>query len=279
ERDQTASPRASRSAQSQAAAIQPCASPPQLTVTSLDASASSLPRATVTVAAGCAEGDVLQGAPVLELRDAYGIVLAGVLDLSQTPLVLGEDPVTIDVTFPTRWFGWEAGVTSGALTAILSGATAGPAQPASAVQPALSLAAGAAGLPQTTADEAAATALKRQSQVDYQRVAALQGVWSPQLSSKYVGLVAEGQTWTPAAIWAEFLVYEERYPGQALLIDSTQWSCYEASPQFWITNYATSFPTADGALAWCAAEGWDRDHCFAKMIGNNGTQGTTEYLP
>jgi hypothetical protein len=100
--------------------------------------------------------------------------------------------------------------------------------------------------------------------------------WVPQLSSKRPGLVAEGRTWTNALTLAEHQQLRQTYPG-VLLLWSGDWSTFSES-NFWVTIVGTGFPTADGALAWCTSSGFDRDHCYAKLISTtHPIEGSTAY--
>ncbi len=107
-------------------------------------------------------------------------------------------------------------------------------------------------------------------------LATLADTWVPQLSSKWLGLVAEGRTWTHAAILAEHQQLRQTYPGVRLLW-SGDWSTF-SDDNFWVTVAGPTFPTAEGALAWCRSGGFDRDHCFAKLISTtHAVEGSTDY--
>jgi hypothetical protein len=100
--------------------------------------------------------------------------------------------------------------------------------------------------------------------------------WVPQLSSKRPGLVAEGRTWTNAMTLDEHAQLRQTYPGVRLLW-SGDWSTFSES-NFWVTIAGTGFPTAEGALAWCTSNGFDRDHCYAKLISTtHPVEGSTAY--
>ncbi|KUI22725.1 hypothetical protein AU193_10495 [Mycobacterium sp. GA-1285] len=100
--------------------------------------------------------------------------------------------------------------------------------------------------------------------------------WVPQVSSKWVGLVAEGRTWTQSAILAEHQQLRQTYPGVRLLW-SGDWSTFSDS-NFWVSIVGPSFPTSEGALAWCRNAGRDRDHCFAKLVSTtHPVEGSTDY--
>ena len=101
------------------------------------------------------------------------------------------------------------------------------------------------------------------------------GKWTPQLSSKQVGLVADGQTWTNRSILAEFLKTRQANPN-AVIVNTSEWSVFDVGG-WWVTLSGELYATADEANAWCDAQGYDSDHCLAKRIESNGTsQGTTK---
>ncbi|OBK77858.1 serine/threonine-protein kinase [Mycobacterium sp. 1274761.0] len=101
-----------------------------------------------------------------------------------------------------------------------------------------------------------------------------EGLWVPQLSSKKVGLQAEGRTWHNASILQEYLSLYQLY--DAKLLWSGDWSVFDGS-NWWITIAPRTYATADGALQWCREKGFDRDHCLAKFISTtHGPAGTTK---
>ncbi|WP_094289618.1 hypothetical protein [Mycobacterium lehmannii] len=107
-------------------------------------------------------------------------------------------------------------------------------------------------------------------------LATMTDTWVPQLSSKRLGLVAEGRTWTHSAILAEHQRLRQTYPG-ARLLWSGDWSTFSSS-NFWVTIAGSTFPTAEGALAWCRSNNFDRDHCFAKLVSTTRpVEGSTDY--
>lgn len=107
-------------------------------------------------------------------------------------------------------------------------------------------------------------------------LATIANTWVPQLSSKRLGLVAEGRRWTHSAILAEHQSLRQAYPG-ARLLWSGDWSTFSES-NFWVTIAGATFPTADGALAWCRSNEFDRDHCFAKLVSTTRpVEGSTDY--
>jgi hypothetical protein len=76
--------------------------------------------------------------------------------------------------------------------------------------------------------------------------------WVPQLSSKRLGLVAEGTIWNNAKILSEHLQLRAQFP-EARLLWAGDWSTFDA-PDFWVTIAGDTFPDAVGALAWCTRE-------------------------
>lgn len=102
----------------------------------------------------------------------------------------------------------------------------------------------------------------------------LLNVWQPQLSSKRPGLVAEGITWSSSDILREYMQLRERFP-TARLVWSGDWPVF-GDPTWWITVAGVGFPSGADANGWCAAQGFDADHCFAKILSHTiGSSGTT----
>jgi serine/threonine kinase PknH len=100
--------------------------------------------------------------------------------------------------------------------------------------------------------------------------------WVPQLSSKRPGVVDDGVTWDNAMTLQEHLRLRQRYPG-ARLLWSGDWSTFSA-PNYWVTVAGITFPNSAGALAWCRSQGFDRDHCVAKIVSTtHPVAGSTEY--
>ncbi|WP_448420360.1 hypothetical protein [Mycolicibacterium sp. XJ1819] len=132
-------------------------------------------------------------------------------------------------------------------------------------------------LPVPDAESASGNQLRAIATSDKPIVAAsLADRWVPQLSAKRLGLVAEGRTWTHAAILAEHEQLRQTYPGVRLLW-SGNWSTFSES-NFWVTIAGSTFPSAEGALAWCSSVGFDRDHCFAKLVSaTHPVEGSTDY--
>lgn len=100
--------------------------------------------------------------------------------------------------------------------------------------------------------------------------------WVPQLSSKRPGVVDNGVVWDNAMTLQEHLRLRNQYPGVRLLW-SGDWSTFSA-PDFWVTVAGMTFPTSAGALTWCRSQGFDRDHCAAKIVSTtHPVDGSTAY--
>lgn len=99
--------------------------------------------------------------------------------------------------------------------------------------------------------------------------------WVPQLSSKRPGVFDEGHVWDNVQTLQEHLRLRQQYG--AKLLWSGDWSVFDAS-NYWVTIAPITFPTADGALLWCTSQGFDSDHCYAKLISRtHGRAGSTAH--
>ena len=102
------------------------------------------------------------------------------------------------------------------------------------------------------------------------------GKWTPQLSSKKAGLVADGKTWTNRSILADFLKVRQTNPDAALVF-SDDWSVFDAGGSWWVVLSGELYGTAEEANAWCDNQGYDADHCYAKRMESSGpSTGTTK---
>ena len=121
--------------------------------------------------------------------------------------------------------------------------------------------------PPTDPDVAAADELRRLANSDRPDVAAqLADRWIPQLSTKQPGLFADGVTWNNVTILREHRNLRAKYPGVRLLW-SGEWSTFSRH-DYWITVAGVTFPDPSGANAWCDSNGFDADHCFAKLVSS-----------
>lgn len=100
--------------------------------------------------------------------------------------------------------------------------------------------------------------------------------WVPQLSSKRPGVVDNGAVWDNAMTLREHLQLRQSYPNVRLLW-SGDWSTF-SGPDFWVTVAGITFADPAGPLAWCRSQGFDRDHCAAKIISTTHPEpGSTAY--
>jgi serine/threonine protein kinase len=100
--------------------------------------------------------------------------------------------------------------------------------------------------------------------------------WVPQLSSKRPGVIDNGVVWDNAMTLQEHQTLRNKYSNVRLL-RSGDWSTF-SGPDFWVTVLGTTYPTAAGALAWCRGEGYDREHCAAKIVSTtHPVDGSTSY--
>ncbi|MGV0740971.1 serine/threonine-protein kinase [Mycolicibacterium sp. XJ870] len=100
--------------------------------------------------------------------------------------------------------------------------------------------------------------------------------WVPQISSKRVGLVADGTTWDTTKILDQHMRLRGTYPTVRLL-RSGDWSTYDG-PGFWVTVVGLHSDNPGEVLAWCAQEGFDRDNCAAKVVSTwRPVDGSTKY--
>ncbi len=122
--------------------------------------------------------------------------------------------------------------------------------------------------PAPSPTEAAPTSLQRLNRLasdDHSYVTAyLADRWVPQLSSKRPGVVDDGIVWDNDTTLQEHLRLRQRYPS-ARLLWSGDWSTFSA-PDFWVTIVGFTFADSSGALTWCRNQGFDRDHCAAKIV-------------
>ncbi|WP_131259992.1 hypothetical protein [Brevibacterium aurantiacum] len=100
------------------------------------------------------------------------------------------------------------------------------------------------------------------------------GKWVPQLSSKKLGLKAEGKTWKEKDILAEHQELREEFP-RVQLVWSGDFSSFKED-DFWVTVVGIGYDEPDQALSWCSSHGLGADYCYAKQLNTSGgTEGTT----
>nr|WP_261978127.1 PQQ-like beta-propeller repeat protein [Gordonia sp. NB41Y] len=251
---------------------------------------------TMKVVATCPSGDVLSGNKTrISISDPSGLIASGDFDFSSSPLAVGSSDagsgITLDLTYPPGSF-FRTPDTLGSVGGAAGSTSAGPivvdcvpGPPTTDTLPAP--ADGSTAAPQTATgavippgvDVSATTGNALRAQADSDRafiLANLNNRWVAQLSSKRPGLVADGKTWDNQAILDEFLANRLRF-GDARLLYSDEWSVFNYRG-WWVTVATPTFPGPDQANAWCVQQGFDGDHCFAKLISTTASpDGSTRY--
>lgn len=279
-----------RSAKSLAAGgnpIVPCATAPSMSVNSFRNAGRQFV-ASVEVSAGCADGDILSSnATRVAISDSGSNVAAAMFDFSGKPIVLppsGDAPVNLELCFnaPDYWRLPESVSATGSRVVVETvGQPSGPGQadPADVVDDAGRVCASGGALPQMgDAESASSDGLQAMRTTDVARIRALGAdKWVPQVSTKRPGLFYDNVVWTFGQILGEQYYFRERYPATALLWTGDFRSYND--PNWWGSVVLIPFDDPRGALTWCAQQGMDKDHCFAKRVNASGTQGSNEYQP
>lgn len=263
-----------------------CGSAPDFTPTSVRNGDGEL-QVEVQVTASCPSGDVLGGTDDhVELRGpsrsdgtgpADAVVASGDFDFSGSPLMISDSATTLTLHFGSGHFYRTADDMD--LTTIVVTCTPDRGSAPIAVTPGASrpssVTAATTSKDNTSEETAAKDSLRWQADHDKSSVKGVSGKWVPQLSSKKSGMVADGITWDNRATLQEFLKLRQQY-SNAKLLYSDEWPVFDSGGQYWVTIVATPYGSADEANAWCSAEGFDADHCFAKYIDTKGSsEGTT----
>ena len=271
-------------------AVKACSSMPTFTITSVEDGQGEL-KVQGNMATSCTEGDFLAGSSNQVLvysatsptggADVDHLVASGTFDLSSDPLIIPNGGRTVTLRFGDQhYFRTAKDLDLKGLSVRPSfdrGSPSSATSKSSTNSPMTIASSASSNANQETQDEqAAGDAIQWQVKHDYPIVMnSMRGKWTPQLSSKQVGLVADGQTWTNRSILAEFLKTRQSNP-KAVIIDTGQWPVYDVSG-WWVTLSGELYDDADKANGWCDAQGYDSDHCLAKRIESNGSpQGTTK---
>ena len=271
-------------------AVKACSSMPTFTITSVEDGQGEL-KVHGNMATSCAEGDFLAGSSSQVLvysstsptggADVDHLVASGTFDLSSDPLIIPNGGRAVTLRFGEQhYFRTAKDLDLKGLTVRPSfdRGSSSTATAKSSTNSAMTIASSASSNANQEAqdEQAAGDAIQWQIKHDYPIVMnSLRGKWTPQLSSKQVGLVADGQTWTKRLILAEYLKTQQANP-KAVIIDTSQWPVNDTAG-WWVTLQGDSYSDGDQANAWCDAQGYDSDHCLAKRIESNGTsQGTTK---
>ena len=273
--------------------VTPCGSAPTFTPASVKNGDGEL-KVEVKVTASCPSGDVLGGtANHIELKgpsrsdgtgSADAVVASGDFDFSDSPLVIPDSGTTLTLRFGEGHFFRTADDLDVKTITVActpdrasgtSGATAGVPSASGSSNPS---SASASTTSQDSASEESAAESSLKWQVDHDRPSVtkdLTGKWVAQLSSKKPGMTADGMTWDNRTTLQEFLKLRQKYPSAKLLY-SENWPVFDAGGEYWVTIAGTPYSTAAEANAWCDAQGFDAEHCFAKYIDTKGpSEGTT----
>ena len=273
--------------------VTPCGSAPTFTPTSVKNGEGEL-KVEVKVTASCPSGDVLGGtANHIEMKgpsrsdgtgSADALIASGDFDFSDSPLVIPDSGTSLMLRFGDGHFFRTADDVDVKTVTVdctpdrdsgAGGATAGTSSASGSSGPS-SAAASTTSRDSTSEESAAGSSLRWQADHDKPTITrSLTGKWVAQLSSKKPGLVADGITWDNRATLQEFLELRQKYPSAKLLY-SEDWPVFDAGGQYWVTIAGTPYSTAAEANAWCEAQGFDAEHCFAKYIDTKGpSEGTT----
>jgi hypothetical protein len=259
------------------AAPPPCPYAPQVQKTGISMTQSGLVVST-TVSMSCDSVDVLSGAGVqVMVSSGTRDIASGFFDLTSHPIVISPGgQVQQQFIFPAGMY-WRipelvandvVSVEISNYTRSLTSAASSPSgTPLTAVLPAAPGHGSLEGTARNGLDE-----LATYDRPWVQRY--LQNQWVPQISSKKVGLVADGITYDNSAILRDHVKLRQEYSG-VRLVRSDDWTTF-ASPGWWITVVSQPYPLPDMANRWCDSQGIDADNCFAKMISSiYGPPGTT----
>jgi len=268
-------------------AVKACSSMPTFTITSVEDGQGEL-KVRGNVATACTEGDFLAGSSNQVLvysstggTDADHLVASGTFDLSSDPLIIPNGGRTVTLRFGEQhYFRTAKDLDLKRLSVRPSfdrGSPSSATSKSSTNSPMTIASSASSNANQEAQDEqAAGDAIQWQVKHDYPVVMnSMRGKWTPQLSTKQVGVLADGQTWTNRSILAEFLRTRQANP-KAVIVSTSEWPVFDEGG-WWVTLSGELYATADEANVWCDTQGYDRDHCLAKRMESSGSpQGTTK---
>ncbi|HET9257824.1 MAG TPA: serine/threonine-protein kinase [Pseudonocardiaceae bacterium] len=114
-----------------------------------------------------------------------------------------------------------------------------------------------------------ALTLRQQANADRAALAEIpDGMWVPQISSKWVGLYADGIKYDNAAILANHQRWRAGFPASKLLW-SGDWRTFDSAHDYWVTVAAIAFGTPDDANQWCDARSLPPNDCFARRLSTS----------
>lgn len=193
-------------------------------------------------------------------------------------------PPAAPVAAPRRQrIPWRAGLAAAAVLATVTGVvlfvnrpdgeangTALPESPTVATAPAVPT--GVA--PSRPAAAPSGADLDRQVAADRAAAERVVGSWVPQLSSRRVGMVIDGETVDADAIARDFAASRGQF-AESVLVRSQDYSSFREAG-YLVTLVALPFSSAEAANAWCESAGRGPDDCFAKRLSHtDGPTGNT----
>lgn len=224
-----------------------CPDDPVLEAESIDLTSDGLAVSAAFMSA-CAGGDVESNSALeVTVADGRRDVAAGSFDFSADPLRIEPGvPARRTLVFPPGMYWRTPDMLSGApaLAATRKGRSDRSAARGGSARTTMVAAASAAPAYGSINAVAGAVLVElRDSDFPYVRVG-IANRWVPQVSSKRVGLVAAGKTWTSADILRDHLALRQRFGG-ARLVWSGHWTTF-SGPDFWVTVVGTgSFTLKD----------------------------------
>jgi len=234
---------------------------------------------TMRAASSCSGGQTLTGRWQVRVRSGGTEIAAATFDFGSTGFSIPSNgSASLQLTFPPGSYRAAPSslspstLTTSGTGSYTGGSSNGSTQASVTADSALPPSGG-------SVDAASADALQRQSSVDSATaVSQLSDTWSPQLSAKRAGLVADGVKYDNSTVLNDYLKLKASFPS-ALLIWSGDWPVFD-SGNFWITMSGVTFSDPDSANNWCVQQNLDRDHCFAKRLSKTGgSAGSTKLRP
>lgn len=222
-----------------------CPDDPVLEAESIDLTSDGLAVSAAFMSA-CAGGDVESNSALeVTVADGRRDVAAGSFDFSADPLRIEPGvPARRTLVFPPGMYWRTPDMLSGApaLAATRKGRSDRSAARGGSARTTMVAAASAAPAYGSINAVAGAVLVElRDSDFPYVRVG-IANRWVPQVSSKRVGLVGAGKTWTSADILRDHLALRQRFGG-ARLVWSGHWTTF-SGPDFWVTVVGPAQPTA-----------------------------------
>lgn len=264
-----------------------CDKDPELKPTSVSGDAVSL-SITVKVTATCSGGDVLAGSGssvvVYAPSSTNGsgandaVVALGNLDLSKAPVVVTGNGTQMTLTFNQgQYFRMADDLSVSHLEVKPKLDRKSGEKDAKATDAHGTVTVTASDGNAKASEEAAAAGLVWEAAKDKSTVMNdLNGKWVPQISSKKPGLQADGKTYDNRSTLEDFFNSKSTYD-DALLLNSDEWSVFDAGGHWWVTVIDDGSSDAIFANSWCDARDIPKDSCFAKYLDPNGTpKGSTK---